>query len=81
MNYQTTATPITTEAEFDAAKAAGACIEYTACDDEYDLPPCESGSGGWIPTDEFTTEGQTALSPGERLRAFYPITSAEGPEA
>lgn len=55
MNYQTKATPITTYAEFAAAMAAGARIEFTACgpggfgraNDSYDSPPHDqTGSGG-----------------------------------
>lgn len=87
MNYQTKATPITTEAEFDAARAAGARIEYTVFGpgndtpwvDHYDMPPhdCDE-SGGWIldPAEQWTP-----LKSWHLMRAFYPVASNEEPEA
>lgn len=87
MNYQTTATPITTEAEFDAAKRAGARIEYTACGpggvglakDHYDMPRAfTGGSGGWINP---ILHHFRVSAPGQLYRAFYPVTSNEEPEA
>lgn len=78
MEYQATAVPIHTEAEFDAAVAAGARIEFTACANGYDLPPHGSGPPtGWVPTDYYLVEGETLLGPRQRLRAFYPATRNE----
>ncbi|MBO9717488.1 MAG: hypothetical protein J7507_11950 [Pseudoxanthomonas sp.] len=76
--------PIRTEAELDAALAAGAEIEFTACRDEYGMPLSNrEGSGGWITEwdgsrkwfyGDFLVLGKDLQPDGNiRLRAIYPI--------
>lgn len=87
MKYAQTATPIHTLADLNAAVAAGALIEFTACADEYDLPPHDQPrSRGWtfagrasmwndsLPGAVSSDAGLRNFESGEfRLRAFYPV--------
>ncbi|HEY1142285.1 MAG TPA: hypothetical protein VGE88_19080 [Lysobacter sp.] len=79
--------PLRTEADLDAAMAAGADIEYTACGNDYDMPAHPAPeSGGWIPAHvdadclsqdrEWLRDGM--YNDGDmRLRAFYPSSVQE----
>lgn len=79
MKFETKARPITSAAELDAALAAGAQVEFTACGNSYDAPRWpERGSGGWIDVDSDDARGAIdGLSHFDRLRAFYPLATTE----
>lgn len=83
MKYESAARPILTMEDLEAAQAAGARIEYTACgpgsgrgDNTYDMPRCDlPGSGGWIfplHNPAFTV-GPEWRETGRLLRAWYPL--------
>lgn len=79
MRYQTEATPIYTREDYDAAVAAGAAVEYTACGCDYALPAAaDRGSRGWAAVsvcDGYLCDLPPRLR-GDRMRAFYPEPEA-----
>lgn len=83
MKFETKARPITTVEELDAALAAGAQVEFTACGNDYDLPAYSefnNDSLGWIPAETprmwFRRPGPVVGEGGFRLRAFYPVRAS-----
>lgn len=83
MRYEETARPITTVEELDAARAAGALIEYTCCaagfeatpegNDHYGMP---MGDGGWVAPCHDPRPYLPMADDRQALRAFYPELEA-----
>lgn len=81
MQYETQARPLLTFAELQAAFAAGAAVEFTACGNDYNLPKYSNDnddSRGWIPVQR-EAPGDTDVIGNSRVfrwRAFYPVSAA-----
>lgn len=79
MEYESTARPILTMEDLEAAQNAGARIEYTACGhrgDTYDKPRCDlPGAGGWIIPRQNPAHsvGPKCRENGRLLRAWHPL--------
>lgn len=79
MTYKNQAVLITTLEEYNAARAAGAHIEFTACADwpgDPDTLDMPIWGGGFVENaaehDHFVTDTLANPLPGDMFRAFYP---------